>query len=350
MRTRFFTELAAAAAADPDIVLITGDVGYGVVEQFAERCPGQFLNAGVAEQNMTGLAAGIALAGGRVFTYSIANFPTLRCLEQIRNDVAYHHADVTAVAVGGGLSYGALGMSHHATEDLAIMRAIPGLAVAAPGDPAEAGAVMADLVTNGGPAYLRLGKTGESTVHAGPIQLCRGESIAVRTGGDIALFSTGTILESACQAADLLAQAGVRADVRSFPWLDPLDRRGAFHRRRPGQRGRRDPRRVARFRAADPGGAAGPLLVAGRRPGLPAPVARPRPGRDQPPSARTTGGQPWTGMSDSLTTPSSGGGSATGCCRSSRTPSRAAISCCATNSSTSSATWPPSSGRPAASG
>lgn len=223
MRNRFFTELAAAAAADPDIVLITADVGYGVVEQFAERCPGQFLNAGVAEQNMTGLAAGIALAGGRVFTYSIANFPTLRCLEQIRNDVAYHHADVTAVAVGGGLSYGALGMSHHATEDLAIMRAIPGLAVAAPGDPAETGAVMADLVTNGGPAYLRLGKTGESVVHAGPIQLCRGESIAVRTGGDIALFSTGTILESACQAADLLAQAGVRADVRSFPWLDPLD-------------------------------------------------------------------------------------------------------------------------------
>jgi transketolase len=223
MRSRFFTELLAAATANPDLVLITGDIGFGVVEQFAEQCPGQFVNAGVAEQNMTGLAAGIALGGARVFTYSIANFPTLRCLEQIRNDVAYHHADVTVVAVGGGLSYGALGMSHHATEDLAIMRAVPGVAVAAPGDPVETGAVMADLVANGGPAYLRLGKAGEPAVHELPLQLCRGESIAVRTGGDIAIFTTGAILANACAAADLLAQAGVRADIRSFPWLDPLD-------------------------------------------------------------------------------------------------------------------------------
>jgi transketolase len=223
VRSRFFLELLAAAEADPNIVLVTGDIGFGVVEEFTRNHPGQFVNAGVAEQNMTGLAAGIALGGGRVFTYSIANFPTLRCLEQIRNDVAYHHADVTVVAVGGGLSYGALGMSHHATEDLAIMRAIPGLAVAAPGDAAETSAVMGDLVTNGGPAYLRLGKAGEPEVHRGPIQLCRGESIALRTGGDIALFSTGAILESACRAADLLAQTGIRADVRSFPWIDPLD-------------------------------------------------------------------------------------------------------------------------------
>ncbi|XVU30172.1 transketolase family protein [Actinoplanes sp. CA-054009] len=223
MRSRFFDDLLTAAEADPNIVFVTGDIGFGVVDELQRTCPGQFVNAGVAEQNMTGLAAGIALAGARVFTYSIANFPTLRCLEQIRNDVAYHHADVIVVAVGGGLSYGALGMSHHATEDLAIMRAIPGLAVAAPGDAAETSAVMADLVANGGPAYLRLGKAGEPMVHRTPIQLCRGESIALRTGGDIALFSTGAILESALRAADLLAQAGVRADVRSFPWLDPLD-------------------------------------------------------------------------------------------------------------------------------
>lgn len=223
MRTRFFTELVAAAVADPDIVLVTADIGFGAVDEFVARCPAQFVNAGVAEQNMTGLAAGIALGGARVFTYSIANFPTLRCLEQIRNDVAYHHADVTVVAVGGGLAYGALGMSHHATEDLAIMRSIPGVAVAAPGDPVETSAVMADLIATGGPAYLRLGKAGEPDVHPLPLRLARGESVALRTGGDLAIFSTGAILEAVVEAADSLARAGVRADVRSFPWLDPLD-------------------------------------------------------------------------------------------------------------------------------
>ncbi|MFF5296399.1 transketolase family protein [Paractinoplanes globisporus] len=224
MRNRFFAELAAAAVANPDIVLITADIGFGAVEEFVSRCPDQFVNAGVAEQNMTGLATGMALAGARVFTYSIANFPTLRCLEQIRNDVAYHHADVTVVAVGGGLAYGALGMSHHATEDLAIMRSIPGLAVAAPGDAVETSAVMGELLANGGPAYLRLGKSGEPDVHPRQMRLCRGESIPIRSGGgQLAVFSTGAILDATLKAADLLAQAGVRADVRSFPWLDPLD-------------------------------------------------------------------------------------------------------------------------------
>jgi transketolase len=224
MRNRFFADLTEAARHDRDIVLITADIGFRVVEPFIEACPGQFLNVGVAEQNMAGIAAGIALGGARVFTYSIANFPTLRCLEQIRNDIAYHHADVTIVAVGGGMAYGALGMSHHATEDLAIMRAVPNIAVAAPGDPAETGAVMADLLANGGPAYLRLGKAGEREVHPGPLHLLRGDSIPVRDHhGSIVLFTTGGILDVACQAADLLEEAGLPVDVRSFPWLNPLD-------------------------------------------------------------------------------------------------------------------------------
>lgn len=224
MRDRFFADLTAAARRDPDIVLITADIGFRVAEPFIAACPGQFLNVGVAEQNMAGIAAGIALGGARVFTYSIANFPTLRCLEQIRNDIAYHHADVTVVAVGGGMAYGALGMSHHATEDLAIMRAVPNIAVAAPGDPAEAGAVMADLLAHGGPAYLRLGKAGEPAVHPGRLQLVRGDSVPVRdAGGVVVLFTTGAILDVACQAAALLGQAGVPVDVRSFPWLNPLD-------------------------------------------------------------------------------------------------------------------------------
>jgi transketolase len=198
-------------------------LGFGVIEPFVAACPGQFINAGIAEQSMTGLAAGIALSGGKVFTYSIANFPTLRCLEQIRNDIAYHGADVTVVAVGGGLAYGALGMSHHATEDLAVMRAIPALSVAAPGDPVETEVVLADLLANGGPAYLRLGRAGEAAIHPNPLRITRGESVALRCGGDAAIFVTGAMLQVALEAADLLERAGVQASVRSFPWLDPLD-------------------------------------------------------------------------------------------------------------------------------
>lgn len=224
MRTRFFAELLTAAKQDSNLVLITGDLGFGVVEPFVEAVPAQFINAGIAEQNMTGLAAGIALSGGKVFTYSIANFPTLRCLEQIRNDVVYHGADVVVVAVGGGLAYGALGMSHHATEDLAIMRAIPGLAVAAPGDPVETSAVLADLIASGGPAYLRLGKAGERTVHTAPLNIRRGEAVHVRRGSDVCLVSTGAMLPVADDAAALLEKQGLSVSLMSFPWIAPLDR------------------------------------------------------------------------------------------------------------------------------
>lgn len=223
MRTRFFADLVQAGAEFPNLVFITGDLGFGVIDAFVEKYPSQFINAGVAEQNMTGLAAGIALSGGKVFTYSIGNFPTLRCLEQIRNDVAYHGADVTVVAVGGGLAYGALGMSHHATEDLAIMRAIPNLAVAAPGDPEETSAVLANLLSEGGPAYLRLGKAGERTVHDAPLTLKRGQSLTLRTGTDVCLASTGAMLPTASDAADLLEASGLSVSLLSFPWIAPFD-------------------------------------------------------------------------------------------------------------------------------
>ena len=236
MRTRFFADLVEAARTDPDLVLITGDLGFGVIEPFVEACPDQFINAGVAEQNMTGMAAGIALAGGKVFTYSIANFPTLRCLEQIRNDIAYHGADVTVVAVGGGLAYGALGMSHHATEDLAIMRSIPGMAVAAPGDPEETSAVLAELLASGGPAYLRLGKAGEPTVHDGPVVVPRGTSLRSPQGHRRVSAHHG---RACCLqgplAAQRLEELGISCSHISMPWLAPLDSRtiqavGATHR------------------------------------------------------------------------------------------------------------------------
>ena len=137
MRTAFVRALMKAACENPRVVLLTGDLGFAVLDEFRANCPRQFYNVGVAEQNLAGVAAGLALSGHIVFTYSIGNFPTLRCLEQVRNDICYHQADVKIVTVGGGLAYGSLGMSHFATEDLAILRALPELTVVAPGDPIE---------------------------------------------------------------------------------------------------------------------------------------------------------------------------------------------------------------------
>ena len=165
MRNAFIEELVTLATANDHIALIVGDLGYGVIEPFADRFPDRFINAGVAEQNMTGLAAGMASEGYHVFTYSIANFPTFRCAEQIRNDVDYHKLPVTVVAVGGGLAYGNLGYSHHAVQDYALMRCLPNMLIAAPGDPMEVRACMRYLVDNPQPSYLRLGKAGETIRH-----------------------------------------------------------------------------------------------------------------------------------------------------------------------------------------
>ena len=149
------------AEKDKNVVLITGDLGFGVLKPFWEKFPDQFINAGIAEQDMTGFAAGMALCGKTVFTYSIGNFPTLRCIEQIRNDCAYHNANVKIVCVGGGFTYGPLGMSHHATEDIAVMRAMPDVTVFAPGDAAEAAACTKAMYETPGTCYLRLGRGGE---------------------------------------------------------------------------------------------------------------------------------------------------------------------------------------------
>ena len=223
MRTAFFRTLLELAEHDERINLIVGDLGFGVVEPFAQQFPKRFLNAGVAEQNMTGIAVGMALNGKIVFTYSIANFPILRCLEQIRSDVCYHDANVKIVAVGGGLAYGALGMSHHATEDLAIMRVLPKMVVVAPGDPVEVEYATRAIVARSGPCYLRLGRTGEKTIHNRNIQFELGKAITVRDGGDLCLISTGGLLETALQVADGLAQEGVQTRVLSMHTVEPLD-------------------------------------------------------------------------------------------------------------------------------
>ena len=229
MRTAFFNALMSVAETDPRINLVVGDLGFGVVEPFAARFPQRFLNVGVAEQNMTGIAAGVALCGKIVFTYSIGNFPTLRCLEQVRNDICYHNANVKVVAVGGGFAYGALGMTHHATEDLAIMRSLPGMMVVAPGDPLETEAATRAIAAYPGPCYLRLGRAGEPAVHPGSIDFRLGRALLLRDGRDLTLISTGGMLATALTVADHLAQDGLQARVLSMHTVKPLDEAGVLH-------------------------------------------------------------------------------------------------------------------------
>ena len=223
MRNAFLDTLFELAELDDRIVFVTGDLGYRVVERFQERLPRQFLNAGVAEQNMTAIAAGMAMSGKIVFTYSIANFPTLRCLEQIRNDVCYHDANVKIVSVGGGLAYGALSVTHHAVEDIGVMRCLPNLLVVAPGDPVETRAATRAVTTHPGPVYLRLGKAGEPTVHQARIAFELGKAICVRDGGNLTIMSTGGMLHTAVQAAERLAAGGIQARVLSMHTVKPLD-------------------------------------------------------------------------------------------------------------------------------
>jgi transketolase len=223
MRTAFMNTLFELAGRDSRICLIVGDLGYSVIEKFAESYPKQFVNAGVAEQDMTGIATGMALSGKIVFTYSIANFATLRCLEQIRNDVCYHRVNVKVVAVGGGLAYGSLGVSHHATEDLAILRALPGMVVVAPGDPVEAELATRAVAAHDGPCYLRLGKAGEPVVHATRPDFQLGRAIQLRDGRDLTLISTGGMLATAVAAADRLAAQGLSSRLLSMHTISPLD-------------------------------------------------------------------------------------------------------------------------------
>jgi len=223
MRTAFIEALLELAKRDERIVLITGDLGFGVVNTFMEQLPRQFVNAGVAEQNMTGMAVGMALSGKICLTYSIANFPTLRCLEHIRNDVCYHNANVKIVAIGGGFAYGSQGVTHHATEDMAVMRALPGMVVVAPGDPMEARHATRAVVEHPGPCYLRIGKAGEPNVHKTEIEFRLGKALQLRDGDDVTIISTGGLLQTAVHAAERLAEIGVETCVLSMHTLKPLD-------------------------------------------------------------------------------------------------------------------------------
>ncbi len=229
MRDVFAKELESLIAQDNRIMLLTGDLGFGVFDSLRENYPNNFINIGVAEQNMTGIASGLAIEGFKVFTYSIANFATLRCLEQIRNDASYHDLNVNVVSVGGGFSYGPLGMSHHATEDLAIMRALPNITIFSPGTLEEARLATRNIINHPGVGYLRIDKSHcEATKNLYVNNFEVGGSMRLREGNDISLFATGGIVEEAMIAAEELEKMGISARVVSFYSIKPIDKKEIF--------------------------------------------------------------------------------------------------------------------------
>ena len=224
MRDHFISSLTEIVKKNTNVILITGDLGFGVLNNFIEKYPKQFINAGVAEQNMTGIAAGLGMDGKIVFTYSIGNFNTLRCLEQIRNDACYHDANVNIVSVGGGFSYGALGYSHHATEDLAIMRAIPNLRVFCPCDFWEVEEITKKVVGLGGVNYIRIDKSSYLNESNKNEVFNVGKGRVLSDGTDITLITCGGIAEVAIEAKIELLKHNINCRVISMHTIKPIDK------------------------------------------------------------------------------------------------------------------------------
>lgn len=220
MRKSIIHEITERAKIDKSIVLLTGDLGYGCIEEFSNLFPDRYFNAGIAEQNMMSMAAGLAIEGKKVFVYSIGNFDSLRCIEQIRNDVCYMNLDVNIIAVGAGVEYGQLGFSHHATEDIACMRSLPNMMVFDVATVSEAVNVAKVMLNTSSPIYLRLNKKGVDVNVKAPASL---QPYLIKKGKDIAIFSTGAILSEALKASELLLKEGIDVAIYSCPAIKPLD-------------------------------------------------------------------------------------------------------------------------------
>ncbi len=224
MRIAFIKTLCELAERNDQIWLLTGDLGYSVLEQFANRFPDRYLNVGVAEANMIGIAAGLALSGRVPFVYSIVPFVTMRCFEQVRLDVCYQNLNVKLIGVGGGLCYGTAGASHHSLEDVAITRALPNMTVVCPGDPIETQAAIRASASRTGPVYVRLGRSREPVVHPSPPEFRIGTGITIYGGNDITIIATGNLLASAKSVADELNVRSIATRLISMHTVKPIDK------------------------------------------------------------------------------------------------------------------------------
>src|SRR6266568_435271 len=223
MRNAFAKEITKMAQEDSRVVLLSGDIGNRLFDDLKAKCPDRCFNCGVAEANMIGMAAGMAMTGLRPVCYTITPFITYRCMEQIRVDVCYHHVPVVIVGTGAGLSYASLGGTHHSCEEMGMLRLLPGLHVLAPADAMEVKALLKAALKQSDPVYIRIGKKGEPNVHTHEPDAAIGKAIVMRPGTDVCLLSAGTMLETAMQAAELLSKEAISAQVVSFHTIKPLD-------------------------------------------------------------------------------------------------------------------------------
>jgi len=224
MRKAFIKKLTQLVNKNKDIYLLTGDLGFSIFDEFQKDFPDNYLNVGLSEANMIGMAAGLALAGKQVFVYSIIPFVTLRCLEQIRNDLCYQRLPVKIIGVGEGLSYGTAGATHHALEDIAVMSALPEMTIIAPGDPIEVECTVEKSLELKGPCFIRLGKSGEPTLHKKEFIFKIGKSIVLKNGEDITVISTGNMLETALKVYDILKKENINCKIVSMHTIKPIDR------------------------------------------------------------------------------------------------------------------------------
>lgn len=223
MRNAFADEMTQLAKTDSRLVLLSGDIGNKLFDKFKSVDESRFYNCGVAEANMMGVAAGMALSGLRPFVYTITPFTTTRCFEQIRVDACYHHVPVVIVGTGSGLSYAELGPTHHSLEDMAILRTLPGMRVLAPCDATELRLALRAVLNDDSPTYIRIGKKGEPDIHQAPPEFKIGKAIVIRPGNDVSLMCAGNMMGETIKASELLAAAGVSAEVVSFHTVKPLD-------------------------------------------------------------------------------------------------------------------------------
>lgn len=224
MRNQVINKILEEMRINPNIYFLTGDLGFGVLEKMQEEFKTRFINCGIAEQNLIGVAAGLALSGKKVFVYSIIPFITMRCLEQIRNDVCYHNLDITIIGVGAGLSYGVLGATHFALEDVSIMHSLPNMKIVNPADAPDALFCIDHILKNPGPFYFRIGKKEEPQVFENTFNFEFAKGIEVKKGAEIIIFITGPILTNVLIAEKKLRQEhNIAVSIIHFNVLKPID-------------------------------------------------------------------------------------------------------------------------------